>query len=445
MFQLSVPLKLIISLILGAVIGLERESYEKEISKPHDIPAGGLGVRTFALITLLGAVAGLLRPNFFSLFLTLNISFMLLTLSYYIIGSIFTNDNGITTELGIIFAYLVGLFISLEVFSVQIILALTVVLILILSRKAEIKTIIKGIKRSEINAFISYAIIALVVLPFLPNQSFILSDIPNLEEILSSYNINLGILKNIEILNPSRLWMIVALITGVDVAGYILEKTVGQKKGWLLTSMAGGFISSTATTQSLAQQSKKSANTNALVAAAIFANLTSFIQMFILIALINSLFLVRSTIFILSIILSSFAAGIFFLQKKEKIDLKKTKESLKQVKIFALGPALKFALLFSLIKLASKLSLVFFGQNGFLAATALGSLAGLDAIIINTSELAANTITFKTGILALILANAINLLSKVVYSFTQGKKDFAIKFGLSMLAVIASSFIGLLV
>jgi len=133
------------------------------------------------------------------------------------------------------------------------------------------------------------------------------------------------------------------------------------------------------------------------------------------------------------------------LQKKEKIDLKKTKESLKQVKIFALGPALKFALLFSLIKLASKLSLVFFGQNGFLAATALGSLAGLDAIIINTSELAANTITFKTGILALILANAINLLSKVVYSFTQGKKDFAIKFGLSMLAVIASSFIGLLV
>ncbi len=441
---LSIPLKLIISLILGAVIGLERETYEKEISKPHDIPSGGLGVRTFALITLLGTISGLLRNDFFSLFLTINIAFMLLTLSYYVIGSILTKDNGITTELGIIFAYLMGVFISLEVFAIQIVLALTVVLILILSRKAEIKAFIYGIKRSEINAFISYALIALVILPFLPNQSFTLANIPNLETILASYNINLGFLKDVEIINPSRLWLIVALITGVDIFGYLLEKTIGQKKGWLLTSIAGGFISSTATTQSLAQQSKKSPNTNTLVAAAIFANLTSFIQIFILIALINSMFLVRSTLFILSIVLSSFAAGIFFLKKKENVNLDQTKQTLKQDKIFALGPALKFALLFSLIKLASKLSLVFFGSGGFLVTTAIASFAGLDAITINTSELVQTTISYQTGILALILANAINLLSKTVYSFAQGKKEFALKFGLSMGVVIAASFIGLL-
>jgi len=447
MLQLSIPLKLFLSLILGAVIGLEREAYEKKISPEEGTVVGALGVRTFALITALGGVAGLLRQDFFSLFLTINITFMILLLAYYVLGSILLKDNGITTEVAIIFAYLIGVFIALEVFPIQVILAITVILILILSRKEEIRTIISGIKTSELNAFISYALIALVVLPFLPNKAFNLADIPILTTILDAYKISLGKLGGIEILNPFKLWLVVALITGVDIFGYILEKTIGQKKGWLLTSIAGGFISSTATTQSLAHQSKKSGTINRLVAAAIFSNLASFFQAFILIASINGIFLAKSTLLILAMVLSSFLTGLFFLKIKadpSQENLTETKKELEKDEIFALNPALKFAFIFLIIRIATKTALAFLGNSGFLAVSALASVTGLDAVIINLSELVGTAINFKTGAIALILANGVNLISKSVYSFTQGKKEFALKFSLSMAIIIASSFVGLL-
>ncbi|MFC1711966.1 MgtC/SapB family protein [Patescibacteria group bacterium] len=447
MLQLSIPVKLILSLVLGAVIGLERESYEKEIKQPGQHITGGLGVRTFALITTLGTIAGFLRTEYFSLFLTINITFMALVLAYYVLGSIFYKDNGITTEIAIILSYFIGVFIALEFFPIQLVLAITVIMILILSRKEKIKTITAGIKRNEINAFISYAIIALVVLPFLPNKSFSLSDIPGLQTILSSYQINLGKLALMEIINPFKLWLIVALITGVEMAGYALEKTIGQKGGLLLTSMAGGFVSSTATTQSLAQQSKKTTAVNSLVAAAVFSNLASFFQIFILIASINSLFLVQSTVFFASIIISALVTGLIFFKIKErsnKDNLQSTKKVLEQDKIFSLTPALKFALIFLVIRVFSKISLYIFGNNGFMATSALASLTGLDAVTINISEMAGQTIVFKTAVLTLILVNAVNLLSKIVYSFFQGKKEFAYKFSLAMGIIILSSFVGLL-
>ncbi|PIS08894.1 hypothetical protein COT75_04375 [Candidatus Beckwithbacteria bacterium CG10_big_fil_rev_8_21_14_0_10_34_10] len=444
---LTITLKLVLSLVLGAVIGLERESYEKEINPESKSVIGGLGVRTFALVTSLGAVAGLLRASNFSLFLTLNITFMLLLLAYYVMGSILLKDNGITTELAVIFAYLIGLFVALEIFPIQLVFAMTVILILILSRKEKIKNIVSGIKKTEINAFISYALIALVVLPFLPKQAFFLTDIPGLVNIFQSYGIDLGKLASIEILNPFKLWLVVALITGVDMFGYFLEKTIGQKKGWLLTSIAGGFISSTATIQSLAQQSKKSLNVNRLVAASIFANLASFFQIFILIASLNSQFLVKSTLIMFSIIMVSFLSGLFFLKLKEpknEEEFKQTKQTLKEDKIFALNPALKFAGLFLLIKFGTKIALVFFGDHGFLAASALGAVTGIDAVTINLSELAGQTISLKTAALSLIVVNAVNLLSKTVYSFVQGKKEFALKLSLSSLLIVLASFLGLL-
>jgi len=250
----------------------------------------------------------------------------------------------------------------------------------------------------------------------------------------------------LEIINFFGLWKVVALVTGVEIAGYFLEKTVGQKKGWLLTSIAGGFISSTSTTQSLAQKSKNTKNTNRLVSAAIFANFSSFIQMFILLASVNLIFLSKNIVYIFSISVSAVLIGIYFLKKEDKKpeNLTETKQSLKNDRLFSLMPALKFALLFLLIKLITKFSLIVFGNNGFIISTILGSVTGLDAVIINTAELAGKTITFQTGVITLILANAVNLLSKSGYAFAQGSRSFAKKFFISVLIIIVFSFLGLI-
>jgi uncharacterized membrane protein (DUF4010 family) len=447
MFYLSIPLKLILSLILGAVIGLERESYAQKLTPSKNYHSGSLGVRSFALITVLGTIAGLVKADYYSLFLIVTITFMALLLAYYIVGSFFTNDNGITTELAIIYSFLIGLFIALEVMPIQLILAITVVLILILSKKENIQTLIAGIKSSEFNAFVSYALIALVVLPFLPNVPYSLKDIPYLTNILAAYNLHLGNLATVEIFNPFNLWKIVAIITGVELFGYMLEKTFGQKKGWLLTSMAGGFISSTSTTQSIAQESKTSKNINLLVSAAFFANLASFFQHFILIASINTLFLAKNTVFILAIIISATALSVFYLRKKDPTaptGLKEVKSQLSEDKIFSLSSALKFTFIFLLVKIFTKISLQIFGSSGFLITSTIAALTGIDAVTINASELAGNLISYQTGLITLVLANAVNLLSKSVYTFMSGNKQFALKFTIGSIIIILSSTVGIL-
>lgn len=442
---LSIPIKLFISLLIGAAIGLEREAYERKVDTTPSTGVGSLGVRTYALITTLGTVAAVLMHDYFSLFLLISVAFIALLIAYYILGSWFMKDNGLTTDIAILWSYLIGAIIGLEFFPMELTIAIVVCLILILSAKQRIRTFVAGIKSYEIEGFIGFAIIALVILPFLPDHSFALKEIPFLATLFTAYKLNFPQLMSLELINPFSIWKVVALITGVEIAGYVLEKSIGQKSGWLLTSIVGGFISSTSTTQSLAQQSKNSKNANQLVSAALFSNLASFLQMFILLASINGAFLVSNTLFIVTISVTTLIAGLYFYFKKSKREenLLETRNSFGRDRIFSLRPALQFAFIFMMIKLITKTSLLFFGNSGFLASNILGALTGLDAVTINIAELAGKTISFQTGIVAVVLANTVNLLSKVMYTFVQGSREFAFKFSASMSVVIFASFLSL--
>lgn len=442
---LTVPVKVLISLLIGAAIGLEREAYERKTDTSPTSGVGSLGIRTYALITTLGTVAALLMKDYFSLYLLVSVTFFVLLVAYYILGSIFMKDNGLTTDIAILWSYLIGAIIGLQAFPMELTIAMVVCIILILSAKQRIQTFVAGIKRYEIEGFIGFAIIALVVLPFLPDKGYALRDIPFVTALLSAYKVNFPQLLSLEIINPFGVWKVVALITGVEIAGYVLEKSIGQKSGWLMTSIVGGFISSTSTTQSLAQQSKTSKNTNQLVAAALFANLSSFVQMFILLASVNGLFLVDNTLFIISISASALVMGGYFYFQKNRRDenLSDTKVTLERDHIFSLAPALQFALIFLGIKLVTKTSLLLFGNSGFLVSNVLGALTGLDAVTINIAELAGRAVTFQTGIIAIALANSVNLLSKSIYTYLQGSREFATKFSASVGIILLASFASL--
>lgn len=444
--ELSIAFKLLIAMVLGAVIGIEREIHEKHDKSDESVNIAYMGVRSLSLITALGAVAGLLHGSYFSLFMLINVSFMVLLMLHYIFTCITTKDIGITTELAVIFSYLIGLFIALETFPIQLTLAMTVVLVLLLSQKDTIKNFTDDIQKRELRAFVAYALVALVILPFLPNKDYTLASIPNLESVLNTFGQDLGRWEKVQIINPFKLWMIVALITGIDIAGYILEKTVGKNRGLLLASLVGGVISSTATTQSLAQQSKVSTNINKLVGAAILATTISFIPTLLLIIPINAEFVIRVLPTFLILFVSSLVTGIFFLLRKEgKGKKKKNNEATESTStIFALVPALKFALLYMVIRIASKVALELFGESGFLVTTAIAGLTGIDAATINIADLAGGNLKYQTAVLAFIILNAVNLGAKTFYSHLQGKREFVVKYGISMAIVIASSLLGLL-
>lgn len=435
---LPIAVKFILGFALGAVIGFEREINErKNITTSNPKPSAIVGLRTFSIASLLGVVTGILYTDYIALSILLGTSFLgLLTLFYYL-DSKYTGDQGFTTELGLLSTYIIGVLIAIEIIPIQITIALAVVVTIVLSQKDAIKNYIHDVKKTEFNAYLSFAVLALLILPFLPNTSYSLGDIPGLSGFLREINFYPTKLIEINLLNPFGLWMIVVLITGVDLIGYILEKTIGQKKGWLIASAVGGFVSSTATTQSLAQESRNRTTHNSLLSAAVLANMVSFFQISIIIAVFNSIFFLRLLPVIAAMIIAALLIIVYFLSKKEKDKLTYNQNQPKH--IIDIKSALKFALLFIIISIISKISLELIGSSGLLTTTAIGALIGLDAVMINTAQLAGNRIDMNLAVNAFLLANAINLIAKSAYAFVNGKKEFATKFLMSMLIIIASS------
>ncbi len=433
-------INLALALIFGATIGLERES-----SKPGESSVGGVGgIRTFSLISLVGGLAGVLfLHEATSLALCLVAGFLVLLISYYVVESLTTKRFGITSELSAIATFFIGVLVVIDIIPLQITVAIFVMLVFVLSLKSRTTQLMAGISRHEVQAFISYAIIALVALPVLPDYSYQLKDLPMLHNLMQGFNVDIGKFDNLDLINPKKIWLVVVLITGIDVFGYILGKIVGDKSGFAVASFMAGFVSSTSTTQSLALRSKKSKFINHLVGAAVLANLASFIQIFLLVGPLNPQWLISIAP---SILLMIFTAGIIssvYFKKKEPKEEADNEEK-KDANIFSLMPALKFAGILIVIKIVTKICLIVFGQSGFVISSVIASFAGIDAIIVNLADMAGHSITFEFAFFTFLAINATNLMSKSVYSYVQGDRQFALKFFLSVLVIIGVGALWLL-
>lgn len=429
---------LLLALIMGATVGLERESDNP--SEPH---VGG--IRTFAFISLAGALAGIfLLHQQTAVALVLIIGFLVLLISYYVTESLVTHDFGITSELSAITTFALGMLVMIDIIPLQITVAIFVVVVFLLSIKSRTTKFVAGVSRQELHSFITYAIIALVVLPVLPDYTYQLKDIPLLMDILRGFRVDVGNFDTLDLINPRRIWFIVVLITGIDVIGYVLSRVVGHKNGFALTSFMAGFVSSTSATQSLAQKSNTTPHVNHLVGAAMLANLASFVQVFLLLAPLNIQWLISIMPAILLMILSAGVLAWYFLRRKEpgKPDEPSGDRS---EQIFSLMPALKFAALLMVVKVVTKICLILFGQAGFIVSSIVASFAGIDAIMVTLADMAGQTITFRFALITFLMINATNLMSKSLYAWLQGRRSFAWKFFVSAVIVALSGVVWLVV
>lgn len=443
MDNFDIPYKILLAFVLGGVIGLEREINEKKdvLIDKGDKKVAVLGLRTFSLIGGLGALAGIVYYQWplFSVFL--GTAVLLLLSIFYLLDSKATQDYGVTTEVSLIYSFTIGFLLTIKDIPTQLVIAVTIILILLLSRKEDIKEAIEKIRQKEINAFTSFAVLAFVILPFLPNQTYSISDFAGISEFMKNLGWGNEKMMSLELINPFKLWFILVLITGVDIVGYILEKTLGQKKGWLITSLAGGFVSSTATTVGLARESKQSKNLSLILSAAFLANLASFIPIIVLLGSLNPTLLINSIPVLSGIMITLLSFAIFYLSQAGGKKLESSSQKNTSHQIFNLSSALKFVGLFLVISIISKLGLEFFGSSGFLVTSAIGALPGIDAVVINTANLAGSKIDYSLAVWVLILINGVNLIAKSVYSFMQGEKGFALKFLIGVLVTVLVSVI----
>ncbi len=81
-------------------------------------------------------------------------------------------------------------------------------------------------------------------------------------------------------LNPRQLWLMVVLISGVSLAGYVALRLVGERYGTPLLGLPGGLVSSTATTVVYARNGRaQPAMINVAVVVILLANLVVLVRL----------------------------------------------------------------------------------------------------------------------------------------------------------------------
>lgn len=215
----------ILSLLIGLLLGLERER-----SRQAD---EGLfaGIRTFPILALCGFLAA--RAAGTGAALTLPA--VLLTVGALAVASYLRTADahlGATTEIAAVLAPLLGALVAWR--EAALAAALAVVVTLLLTLKAPLHKIAGSISNDEILAILKFGVVAVVLVPLLPTQP------------IGPYGA----------LVPRHVGLVVVVMSGVSLGGYLLVRTLGGHTGWALAGSLGGLVSSTAVTLSLAGKAR---------------------------------------------------------------------------------------------------------------------------------------------------------------------------------------------
>lgn len=215
----------IVAIALGALIGTEREMPRTGVKLGG--AAGFGGIRSYALLSLLGALCTwmdiMMGTNLwkFSGFIISGI-FVMIAYTY----SSFSKDKmGVTSEYAALLTYLVGIIVMGGYTTIGVILS--ILILLILSSKDYLTKMRERFSREELGDSLKFAVIALVILPLLPDAKFSIVDM-----IHWFYSGSLGWDHTIlvaKFFNPWGIWFFVVIMAGVEYAGFILSRIIGSK------------------------------------------------------------------------------------------------------------------------------------------------------------------------------------------------------------------------
>lgn len=423
----------LIALAIGLLMGFERER-----SHTRRLPAGS---RTFALVALMGV-------------LTASISVWLVVAGLAVVGGLMvlayqrtsTEDPGTTTEVAAIVAYLLG---ALTWTRPALAVALAVVVVGLLVSKGRLHHFVREVVTEvEVEDAIKFFVVAFVVLPLLPNED------------LGPYGV----------LNPARVWLLVVLLTGIGWLGYIGVKALGPRRGLLVTGLAGGFVSASATTASMGRLARTEGLVRPPLAGALLASFATFVQLLLVIAVVDEQVFARllPPVSAGALVLAVVVFVVYRGQARDgtKAGVENDPEGTSETPVvhgdtpapeekglrpFALKPALILAGVLTVALLVGRWGAAVLGPRGAVLASGAAGLADAHAGSVAAASLAAKgDITVDTAVVAVSAALGSNLLVKTVLSFTAGGKRFGLAFvagmalptaafGLALIATLATS------
>lgn len=375
--HLTVIAELLIAVALGMLIGLQREWSASRVA----------GVRTFPLISLLGAICALLSKEYGGWLIGVG---LLVTAAMLVIANVAklqagSPSPGLTTEVSALVMYVVGATVGAGMATPAIVA--TGLVAVLLQFKRQLHGFVSNIEEADLRAAARMALIGLVILPALPDQAY----------------------GPFGVLNPFRVWLMVVLIVGISLAAYVSFRLLGPRAGAWAAGLLGGLISSTATTANYAQASRdKPEGDNAALAIVVTASAIVFVRVLAEIAITAPAALSTTAPPLAAMLLLTLALGVVCQRRVGGEPQPSGSHS-----PAGLGTAIGFGLLYALVLLAVAFAKTYFGDSGLYVVAALSGLTDMDAITLSTMQLIeAGSLETATGWRLILVAAVANLAFK---------------------------------
>lgn len=370
--------QLTIAVLLGMFLGLEREWSQRSA-----------GIRTFALISLLGAILKISdEPALLAAGALLVITMSILLA----VRSLIEHDSeaglSLTTSASMFVAFGVGVLVASDFVIESVTVAVLSSLLLVLKR--ELHEFAWGLSKEEMRSATEFAILAFVVYPLLPEEAF------------GPWNA----------IDARTIWLLVIAVSGIGFVNYVLVKKY-EGRGIAVTGFFGGLVNSTAVIAEMAQRAKTQPSLRDLaVGAILIANAAmAFRNAIVVIPFIPDAALIVG-VPLGAITVTGILLSLYVSEWDQQIETDLTSP-------FSLRNALVFGALFLGILVLSAGAEALFGASGFLTTTFLaGLISSGTATATAVTLVATDQITNELAVAGILAGTLASILVKVFFAAT---------------------------
>ena len=399
---------MLFSLSLGALIGLIRQwtdRIEWETDKDNMSVAG---LRTYALWSFLGSLSTYCAIEYQSWIfpVTLALFGIYLTVAYIMEHSE-KGGIGLTSYAAGLITFFMGAIIMWG--ELRVAIAIAAALGVLIATKQAAHSMTSRIKPEDVRIALQFLVVTGLILPIVPNQGF------GPENAINLY----------------KIWWMVVLISGLGFAGYLGIRFLGAKAGIIMTGIAGGFASSTATTLALSRSSKQipelstSLGLGILLACTIMLARVWAIVFTLNQGLAKELMLPFLLIATPGVLIS--VALLLLGRKKETIETPEITNPL------SLSIAIKFALLYAVIVLLVTLTRQWGADKGLYIVSFLSGLTDMDAIALSLTDMVKQgKLLLELAAKGIIIGAIANTLFKAGFAIIAGSKKMRLVIILGM-------------
>jgi uncharacterized membrane protein (DUF4010 family) len=390
---LEVAQNFLIALLIGALVGIDREK------KKDAEPGHTAGIRTYILLALVGAASAwvALELNAVWIFVATLLAVSAIIIAGYVLQNRTQDDAiGLTSEIAAIAVCLLGAMVVIGYPSLAV--ALAVVTSAVLAFKQPLHGLVGRIGTDDIFAGIKLLIASFIILPLLPDEA------------IDPWGA----------INPYKLWLLVILIAGLSLIGYVATRMLGKAQGTAVTGLAGGLVSSTATTLNFARASRHEpaqADGHAVSAGILLAWLVMFVRTTVLVAFMNPALLKTMWIPFAAMdgVTAAFAGWHYYAglkgtahRKPDSEDAGAGASGMPLQNPFSLGSAIQFGAVFAIVLLAVKMAEENAPGLGVYLVSALAGSVDVDAITLSIANDANKAIEPAQAVTAIVLAALAN-------------------------------------